>query len=81
MHQLPRACLEKAKMALARFSKQSLRSLRRDLSGATALEYGLILCLIVVVMVVGMTALGHETVAQWNFVSNQVSSGIAQANS
>jgi len=59
----------------------ALRKLLRDARGATALEYGLILCLIVVVMVVGMTALGRETVSQWNYVSSQVSSGIAQANS
>lgn len=61
--------------------RQLLKNLYRDHRGATALEYGLILCLIVVVMVVGMTALGGETVAQWSFVSSQVSSGIAQANS
>lgn len=61
--------------------RQLLRSLYRDVRGATALEYGLILCLIVVVMVVGMTALGQETVGQWNYVSSQVYSGIAQANS
>ncbi len=61
--------------------RQLLTILCRDDRGATALEYGLILCLIVVVMVVGMTALGHETVGQWNFVSSQVASGIAQANS
>ncbi len=60
---------------------QLLKNLHRDVSGATALEYGLILGLIVMVMVVGMSALGHQTVGQWNYVSSQVSSGIAQANS
>ena len=61
--------------------RQLLSNLRRDVRGATALEYGLILCLIVVVMVVGLTALGAQTANQWDYVSNQVSSGIAQANS
>jgi pilus assembly protein Flp/PilA len=56
------------------------KKLLRDSRGATALEYGLILCLIVVVMVVGMTALGKETVSQWQYVSSQVASGTAQAH-
>ena len=60
---------------------QLLQKLRRDTRGATALEYGLILCLIVVAITIGITALGRETVNQWNYVSSQVSSGIAQANS
>lgn len=60
---------------------QLLRNLYRDIGGATALEYGLILCMIVVVMVVGMTALGHETVSQWNYVASQVASADAMANS
>lgn len=61
--------------------RQLWKRLYRDDRGATALEYGLILCLIVVVMGMGMTALGQETVGQWNFISSQVTSGIAQANS
>lgn len=61
--------------------KQLLRNLRRDVRGATALEYGLILCLIVMAMIVGMSALGQETVGQWNYVASQVSSAVSQATS
>jgi Flp pilus assembly pilin Flp len=61
--------------------RQLLRDLHLDARGATALEYGLILCLVVIVMVVGLNTLGSETASQWNYVSTQVTSGIAQANS
>ncbi len=58
---------------------QILRNLYRDIRGTTALEYGLILCLIVMAMVVGMTALGRQNTSQWNFVASQVSTAVQQA--
>ena len=40
--------------------------------GATAVEYGLILALIFLAMVVGVVAIGTSTRGMWGNVSNQV---------
>lgn len=57
-----------------------LKNLLRDKRAATAVEYGVILSMIVLAMIVGLNNLGRATSSQWNYVSTQVSSGIAQAN-
>jgi pilus assembly protein Flp/PilA len=44
----------------------------KDRRGATAVEYGLILALIFLAMVVGVVALGTTTATLWGNVSNQV---------
>ena len=59
--------------------RQLLDKLLRDRSGATAIEYGLILGLIFLAMLGGVTALGNANISQWNLVSSQVSSAVAQA--
>jgi pilus assembly protein Flp/PilA len=43
-----------------------------DRKGATAVEYGLILALIFLAMVVGVVAVGTSTSDLWGNVSNQV---------
>jgi pilus assembly protein Flp/PilA len=52
-----------------------------DQQGTSAVEYGVILSLIVLVMLVGATNLGSENSRMWNFVANTVSSADAQAAS
>lgn len=49
-----------------------LRALRTT-RGATAIEYGLILALIVIAMVVGLTALANSTTGMWGRVDAKVS--------
>jgi pilus assembly protein Flp/PilA len=44
----------------------------KDQSGATAVEYGLILALIFLAMVVGVVAVGTSTSDLWGNISNQV---------
>jgi pilus assembly protein Flp/PilA len=51
-----------------------LARLGRDSSGATAVEYGLILALVFLVMLGGITSFGQSAIDVWNAVSNAVSS-------
>jgi pilus assembly protein Flp/PilA len=44
----------------------------KDQKGATAVEYGLILALIFLAMVVGVVAVGTSTSSLWGNISNQV---------
>jgi pilus assembly protein Flp/PilA len=49
-----------------------LRRLRRDQSGATAIEYGLIAALIVVAMMGGLSALGGGAGGMWTRLNTTV---------
>lgn len=49
-----------------------IRELARDERGGTLIEYGLILALIFVVMMVAVHALAIETVGTLNHVANEV---------
>jgi pilus assembly protein Flp/PilA len=49
--------------------KQRRRELLRDPRGATAVEYGLICALIVLVMLTGLYVLAGTTISMWNNVS------------
>ena len=49
-----------------------LLEISRDERGATAVEYGLILALIFLAMVVGVVAVGNSTSGLWTNVSSQV---------
>ena len=49
-----------------------LRELFRDKRGATAVEYGLILSLIFLAMVVAVEGFANQTQSMWNNVSNAV---------
>lgn len=46
--------------------------LKRDERGATAVEYGLILALIVLAMLTALTGLASKSVAMWNYVATTV---------
>ncbi len=50
----------------------ALRGLPRANRGATAVEYGLILALVVLAMVGAISVLGNTTAGMWNNVSQQV---------
>jgi pilus assembly protein Flp/PilA len=49
-----------------------LRTLRADRRGATAVEYGLIVALIVVAMLGGLTMLGGGTAGMWTKINNSM---------
>jgi pilus assembly protein Flp/PilA len=55
--------------------RRTLRRLRSDKRGATAIEYGLIAALIVIAMMGGLAALGGGAGGMWGKLSN-----IVQAN-
>ena len=44
----------------------------KDDRGATAIEYGLILAMIFLAMIVGVSVFGQTTIEMWNYVANQV---------
>lgn len=50
-----------------------LAGLARDCKGATAVEYGLILALIVIALIAGVSALGSQTSSTWNGLYNRIS--------
>jgi len=47
-----------------------MRTLRADKRGATAIEYGLIVALIVVAMIGGLEMLGGGTSGMWTKINN-----------
>ncbi|MXP29223.1 Flp family type IVb pilin [Porphyrobacter algicida] len=49
----------------------------RDESGATAVEYGLIVALVFLVMLGAVQAFGKNTISMWNNVSTTVSNASA----
>jgi pilus assembly protein Flp/PilA len=53
--------------------KNWLGRIVRDERGATAIEYGLIVSLIVIAMVGALNVLADTTTGMWNDVSNNVS--------
>jgi pilus assembly protein Flp/PilA len=52
--------------------RELMRRLLRDKKGATAVEYGLILAMIAVVMVVSLMLVANSTITMWNNVSSTV---------
>ncbi|HEX8486265.1 Flp family type IVb pilin [Sphingomonas sp.] len=48
------------------------RSLRADTRAATAVEYGLILALMVLAIIGGVTTLAEATTGMWNNVNDKV---------
>ncbi len=50
----------------------TIRRIVRSEDGATAVEYGLIVTLIVLAMFVGLKNVGEGTANMWNKVSNKV---------
>ncbi|WP_324827660.1 Flp family type IVb pilin [Qipengyuania zhejiangensis] len=49
-----------------------LRELGRDTSGATAVEYGLILALVFLAMIGGIQTFGTEVITMWTNVRDNV---------
>lgn len=54
----------------------SLRIIGRDNRGATAIEYGLIAALIVLLMMGGLSKLGGGANGMWGKVSNEVTNSM-----
>lgn len=52
--------------------KRPIHNLLRDRKGATAIEYGLIVSLIVVVLIGALNGLASTTVGLWNDVADNV---------
>ncbi len=57
---------------------ESIKSLLRDQSGATAIEYGLILALIAMAMITGLQSFADSTIGMWERVESDVAE--AQSN-
>ena len=55
-----------------------LKTLGRDKTGATAVEYGLILALIFLAMVGAVQSFGNETIGMWDRVSAVVEASTNQ---
>jgi pilus assembly protein Flp/PilA len=49
-----------------------MRALARDRKGATAIEYGLIVSLVIIAMIVALTNFANTSVGMWNNISNKV---------
>lgn len=49
-----------------------LRPLASDRRAATAVEYGLILALVVLIMFVGLKSFADVAIGMWNFVATKV---------
>ncbi|MXO92982.1 Flp family type IVb pilin [Erythrobacter arachoides] len=59
-------------------AKTFLRRIFRDTSGATAVEYGLIVALIVIAMITALQGLADSTIAMWNGVETKVNNSNQQ---
>ena len=55
-----------------RSTLRGMRSMWRDRRGGTAIEYGLIMALVVVVIIVSVAQLGKTTTDMWNGVAANV---------
>ncbi len=53
--------------------RRTIARIVRDSRGATAIEYGLILGLVVIAMIVGLSAMADSTIGMWNTVNTKVS--------
>lgn len=51
--------------------KTFLRTMKDDTSGATAVEYGLIISLIVIVTIGSMQLVANETIKMWQYVATE----------
>ncbi|WP_120075519.1 Flp family type IVb pilin [Aurantiacibacter odishensis] len=54
------------------FAKDFIKRLLRDTRGATAVEYGIILAMIVIGMIAALQSLASETIDMWTDVSDDV---------
>lgn len=51
---------------------RTLARLARNRRGATAIEYGLIMALVFLAMLVGLTSMADKTIRLWNYVDVNV---------
>ncbi|WP_435417813.1 Flp family type IVb pilin [Parerythrobacter aurantius] len=58
-----------------------IKKLLDDRSGATAVEYGLILAMVFLAMVGAVASVGNATSNVWNTVTNTSSAAMSQAGS
>ncbi len=56
-----------------------IKRIASDISGATAVEYGLILALIFLAMVAAVQNFGNETISMWSRVGDKVEASNNQA--
>jgi len=56
------------------------KDLRDDISGATAIEYGLIVSLIVIAMIVSLGSVADATNGMWDKVSSKTETALASTN-
>lgn len=54
-------------------AEQSQRRFKRDESGATSIEYGLIAALVAVAIIAALQSLGGSTTGSWGSTANKVS--------
>jgi pilus assembly protein Flp/PilA len=59
-------------MSMTRAMWNRFRSLAADCKGATAVEYGLILAMIVIAMIVSLSTVANVTIDMWNNVNTKV---------
>lgn len=50
-----------------------LRAILRDCRGATAVEYGLILALLVIAMIASLSTVATKTITMWNNIADTTS--------
>ena len=62
----------------ARKSWATVENFSSDNRGATAIEYGLIIALVVIAMIVGLSALGVSTSRMWNLVDGNVGKAVGR---
>ena len=60
----------------ARVCVRACHRLAADQRGATAVEYGLIVALIVVAMIASLAGVADETTSMWNNVSGTISDAV-----
>lgn len=57
-----------------------LKRIGRDTLGATAIEYGLIVSLIVIACIGALQLVAGETIEMWDFVSSEVTKDLGEEN-
>lgn len=62
-----------------RFKTHGKTRLRRDIGGATAVEYGLIMGLMTLALIGALASTGSGTQAKWDGVANKVGTSMDKA--
>ena len=52
-----------------------LRAIAHDTRGATAVEYGLIVSLVIIAMLTALTTFASKSVGMWGMIANRVVNG------